>query len=85
MGVRKIDNGKDMKYDIGDIIKINIKNKVYNAIIINTNMVISQPAYEYIIQGIENKTFWDLQSHLETRELEAINMLLETASKDHEI
>lgn len=74
-----------MKYDIGDIIKVNIKNKVYNAIIINTNMVIGQPAYEYVVQGIENKTFWDVHGDLETRELEAINMLLETALKDYEI
>lgn len=74
-----------MKYNIGDIIKVNIKNKVYNAIIINANMAISQPAYEYIVQGIENKTYWDLEMHLETRELEAINMLLETALKDSEI
>jgi len=74
-----------MKYKIGDIIKVNIKNKVYNAIIIDTNMVIGEPAYQYVVQGIENKTYWDIQRQLEIRELEAINILLQTSLKDYEI
>jgi hypothetical protein len=74
-----------MKYNIGDIIRVKIKNEIKYVVITNHKPVIAQLAYEYVIQGIEGKSYWDIESDLEIRELEAINMLLETASKDYEI
>lgn len=78
------------QYNIGDIRKIKFYKEIKYIAIINVQMGISEPGYEYIVQGIEGKTFWDLQSHLVVRELEAINTLLintllETAIKHHEI
>jgi hypothetical protein len=74
-----------MKYQIGDIIKVNIRNKVYNAIITDIRTLFDQQLYSYVVQTIEGKVFYDYHNDLETRELEAINMLLETALKDYEI
>jgi hypothetical protein len=74
-----------MKYNIGDIIKVNIKNKVYNAIITDIRTLFDQQLYSYVVQTIEGKVFYDYHKDLEIRELEAINMILETALKDYEI
>jgi hypothetical protein len=59
------------KYNIGDILKIKFHKEIKHAVIINQKVVIGSPAYEYIIQGLEGKTFWDSEFNLESRIKEA--------------
>jgi hypothetical protein len=74
-----------MKYNIGDIIRIKFHREIKYIVITNHNMVLGQPAYEYIIQGTEGKSYWDIESNLETRELVAIAELLEDMAKVYEV
>jgi hypothetical protein len=55
------------KYDIGDIIKIKFHNEIKYAVIIDHQIVIGKQAYQYIIQGLEAKTYWDTEYNLELR------------------
>jgi len=59
------------KYDIGDIIKIKFHNEIKYAVITIQNLIIGTPAYGYIIQGMQSKTFWDTEYNLELRILQA--------------
>ena len=47
------------KYNIGDVIKIKLHKEIKYAVIIEHQIIIGSPAYEYIIQGIEGKKYWD--------------------------
>ena len=61
----------NFKYDIGDILKIKFHNEIKYAVITIQNLIIGTPAYGYIIQGMQSKTFWDTECNLELRILQA--------------
>lgn len=81
MGIRKIDNGKDMKYDIGDVVKIKKMN--YNDYVIYQNRIgiiiekietadgdsdynmFPVPAYRIIVAGIEGKKHFVYEEEIE--------------------
>lgn len=64
---------KKYKYNIGDILKIKFHKEIKYAVIINEKLIDSMGSllYEYIIQGIEAKTYWDSEYNLELRIKEA--------------
>jgi hypothetical protein len=45
------------KYNIGDLIKIKFHNEIKYAVITMHNVIIGSPAYGYIVQGIQSKTY----------------------------
>jgi hypothetical protein len=55
------------KYKIGDLIKIKFHNEIKYAVITIHEVIIGSPAYGYIIQGLEGKTYWDSEYNLELR------------------
>jgi hypothetical protein len=59
------------KYNIGDVIKIKLHKEIKYAVIIEHQIIIGSPAYEYIIQGIEGKKYWDSEYNLELKIKEA--------------
>lgn len=58
-----------MKYNIGDILKIKEfhSGEIKYIVITNHYMAIGQPAYEYVVQGIEGITYWDIEIDLDKR------------------
>jgi hypothetical protein len=77
-------SGERMKYNIGDVIKIKLHKEIKYIYIINQEVIIGSPAYKYIIQGIENKTYWDSERDLEARILRAVVEMLEQQVKEIE-
>jgi hypothetical protein len=55
------------KYNVGDVIKIKFHNEIKHAVITMQNVIIVSPAYGYIVQGIQSKTYWDSEYNLELR------------------
>lgn len=72
------------KYNIGDILKIKLHKEIKHVVITNQQVIIGSPAYEYIVQGIENKTYWDSERDLEARILRAVVEMLEEQVKEIE-
>jgi hypothetical protein len=55
------------KYNIGDVIKIKFHNEIKYAVITIHEVIIGSPAYGYIVQGIQSKTYWNSEYNLELR------------------